>query len=102
MGIKAVVGKAKPDHSAARRLAIELALLLLEGATAPRLANRGVWQEEGGSDALADETPAGEKESLTRSVPDLPNRAGQPARVDSPDGRGQRTLTTSTARPAKP
>jgi len=102
MGIEVVVGKAKPDHSAARRLAVELALLLLEGATTPRLANLGVWQEEGGSDALAYKTPAGEKESFPRSVPGLPDRAGQPTRVDSPDGRGQRTLTTSTARPAKP
>jgi hypothetical protein len=76
MGIKAVVGKAKPDHSAARRLAIELALLLLEGATAPRLANLGAWQEEGGSDALADETPTGEKESFTRSVPRPPQPRG--------------------------
>lgn len=81
MDVKVAMGEVKPDHSAARRLLIELALLLLEGATAPRLANLGGWREEGGSDALAYETPAVEKESCTLSDTDLPTRVEQPLRL---------------------
>jgi hypothetical protein len=81
MDIKVVVGEAKPDHGAVRRLAIELAHLLLKGATAPRLANIGGWREEGGSNALAYETPAVKKESFTLSDPDLPSLVKQPIRL---------------------